>query len=745
MSRFLVFAKTTPGLERTLRAEITNVLGSQGAFLENGTRIVPEKGVVAVWVSQEGLWQLVHRSRVAERLRIHLHTLQRSRLTYKALGAVVEKSNWRAYFPKTVIPPVRVKLPNGDISEPFSNPNTAALQSRLGKWIFDRLCGAKKVILDPNVEHQWQEVPRYAALSPTEKQNLAKTTFADHSQVYFRLEGTVGTLTLDALSGLGDAQLLDRRGYRQQTTHFALREHLAAACARRAKITPPVTLWDPFCGTGTIPIEHLAMLKDIPSFFGGDSTTFEPESRYAQKLPVPRIVRSQFAFQKWPLFEKEEAKYKELLDGLLNAAKANISRPSILAIGSDVNPKSLEAARFNSERSQLRGFVNWLEGDFEEVYKRYLVRENTYNKGFDPDTMPLGILTNLPYGSPAARREIRELRKASYLERQADRDLSLAIEHPDWREKEEANWRGDDAPTKKATKKEKELQLKEEQEYEQKTLELYQRFGKFLKRHPQISPVFVITGHPRFTETSNLKWMPVMRFLNGGVNVHLFKLVRPKRPLRQAIQQKERKRLPFQVEEVAEEGEGKENPMPFQEEGEEDENEQQDGVSEEETNEVTVVEEQKQKGFLTKKEKEAAKESTKLNFFKAKYEGKLRTPTYGNLDQNNNSSKYYHDNRTYNNYNSNPTNNTNNNNNSDNSEKKKKKQSKTTNPHVLRKNAKKRASYLAKKITSAKKKYVPPEDAKQAKAGDKKKKKKNNKKLRQKKPRTYKKFNKAKK
>lgn len=58
-SRILVFAKTTPGLERTLRAELTQVLGGHGSFLEKTSHIEPEQGVVAVWVSHEGLLRLL--------------------------------------------------------------------------------------------------------------------------------------------------------------------------------------------------------------------------------------------------------------------------------------------------------------------------------------------------------------------------------------------------------------------------------------------------------------------------------------------------------------------------------------------------------------------------------------------------------------------------------------------------------------------------------------------------------------
>lgn len=81
---------------------------------------------------------------------------------------------------------------------------------------------------------------------------------------FFILKDNV-TLMID-LSG----EPLHKRGYRPQAGIAPLRETLAAALAKYACLKEDILLWDPFCGSGTIPIEAaMIMTNTAPGAFLG--------------------------------------------------------------------------------------------------------------------------------------------------------------------------------------------------------------------------------------------------------------------------------------------------------------------------------------------------------------------------------------------------------------------------------------------------------------------------------------------
>ena len=55
---------------------------------------------------------------------------------------------------------------------------------------------------------------------------------------------------------------LHKRGYRTETVEAPLRETLAAAMVKISRPREEVLLWDPFCGSGTIPIEAALMMTN---------------------------------------------------------------------------------------------------------------------------------------------------------------------------------------------------------------------------------------------------------------------------------------------------------------------------------------------------------------------------------------------------------------------------------------------------------------------------------------------------
>ena len=56
---------------------------------------------------------------------------------------------------------------------------------------------------------------------------------------------------------------LYKRGYRKETGEAPIRETLAAALCKISRPREDVLFWDPFCGSGTIPIEAAMIAANI--------------------------------------------------------------------------------------------------------------------------------------------------------------------------------------------------------------------------------------------------------------------------------------------------------------------------------------------------------------------------------------------------------------------------------------------------------------------------------------------------
>ncbi len=123
---------------------------------------------------------------------------------------------------------------------------------------------------------------RYTTPSPTgwESRLRAQTDeggTATHQLVVVRVANDQVTISVDS-----SGTLLHKRGYRQAIAKAPLRETLAAAIIMASGWDRQSPLLDPFCGSGTIPIEAAMMALGIPP--GADR---------------------HFAFMDWPGFDAE--------------------------------------------------------------------------------------------------------------------------------------------------------------------------------------------------------------------------------------------------------------------------------------------------------------------------------------------------------------------------------------------------------------------------------------------------------
>lgn len=120
---------------------------------------------------------------------------------------------------------------------------------------------------------------RSALFSIPDCQKIVKKAIVDrlspiYGQTWFSEEGVRHPIEFFILNDEASLMLdlsgtaLHKRGYRPRAGAAPLRETLAAAVAKIARPREDVLFWDPFCGTGTIPIEAaLLMTNTAPGLF----------------------------------------------------------------------------------------------------------------------------------------------------------------------------------------------------------------------------------------------------------------------------------------------------------------------------------------------------------------------------------------------------------------------------------------------------------------------------------------------
>lgn len=160
------------------------------------------------------------------------------------------------------------------------------------------------------------------------------------------------TVSVDS-SGL----LLHKRGYRQAVAKAPLRETLAAALLMASGWDLRSPLLDPFCGSGTIPIEAALMALGIPP--GKDRL---------------------FAFMDWPGYD--ESRWKTIL---ADQPEPPASLPPIL--GSDRDAGAVKMAYENAERA---GVADRIEFTCQAV--------SSITPPHSPHGTANWVVTNPPYG-----------------------------------------------------------------------------------------------------------------------------------------------------------------------------------------------------------------------------------------------------------------------------------------------------------------------------------------------------------
>ncbi|WP_416197233.1 MAG: Putative N6-adenine-specific DNA methylase [Sporanaerobacter sp.] len=167
----------------------------------------------------------------------------------------------------------------------------------------------------------------------------------------------IATLTIDT-SGEG----LHKRGYRESSVEAPIKETLAAALINLSYWNHERILVDPFCGSGTIPIEAAMIGKNI----------------------APGIQRS-FASENWPRINKEYWK-----EAKINARKAILQDRKLNIKAFDIDKEAIEISKENAFEIGVDDCIDFNVGnvlDFK-THEKYGV-----------------IISNPPYGERLGNKE----------------------------------------------------------------------------------------------------------------------------------------------------------------------------------------------------------------------------------------------------------------------------------------------------------------------------------------------------
>ena len=165
-------------------------------------------------------------------------------------------------------------------------------------------------------------------LKSKHKTQWLKETGAKY-QIQFAIMNDIAALYIDT-TGAG----LHKRGYRLAGNAAPLRETLAAAIVKLSRYKGRESVCDPFCGSGTIPIE--AALTAINR--------------------APGLSRS-FQAQKWAWLEKC------VWDDALQEAKSREFRGDYDIWGGDIDSKSVAIAKENAKRAGVSDYIRFETAD----------------------------------------------------------------------------------------------------------------------------------------------------------------------------------------------------------------------------------------------------------------------------------------------------------------------------------------------------------------------------------------------
>lgn len=194
------------------------------------------------------------------------------------------------------------------------------------------------------------------------KHNISRFTKSSHRhRLEISLLNDIASITLDTS---GDS--LHKRGYRDKQGAAPLKETMAAALVKLSFYNKDRPFFDPFCGSGTIPIEALLIARNIAPGLDRDFDSMN------------------FKFIDADLFKKARMEAMEKID----------YKSKVYIDASDISHKSIAIAKHNLENLGLSDDIRFFVKDFRDVDIK-----NNYGV----------MITNPPYGKRLEEDNLRSL------------------------------------------------------------------------------------------------------------------------------------------------------------------------------------------------------------------------------------------------------------------------------------------------------------------------------------------------
>lgn len=304
------FAIAAPGLEPLVAREL-------GALPVRGVREVV--GGVEFTADAAGLAAAQLRLRTASRVLVRLASFKAT--AFHELERSARQMPWAAVLPPDASFTLRVTCRKSRLY------HSDAVAERVAAAIVRSVPGARLAGASDGDEAEDADAGAVDGTIDAVGADAGEPDLAHTPQLFVvRFDRDRCTISADA-----SGELLHRRGYRQAVARAPMRETLAAALVISSGWDPATPLLDPFCGSGTIPIEAALIARRI----------------------APGLQR-EFAAERWP------STPAGVWDAARAAAAAEVlpSAPAPI-LGSDRDAGAIEAARANAERAGVAGDITF--------------------------------------------------------------------------------------------------------------------------------------------------------------------------------------------------------------------------------------------------------------------------------------------------------------------------------------------------------------------------------------------------
>ncbi len=341
--RFDLFAACAPGFESVTAAELFSLGIANPTAVPGGVEF---RGFLS-HVYRVNLW-----SRTAERILVRLASFQA--ITFKELRDKAKQIEWEKYLRPGDRLSIRATCKKSRLI------HSDAVAERVQLAIADRLSMAQKILTEREASA--------AAHGPRPRGRVVQSTARTRSESDSLLDNETSTQTIIVrivddectLSRDSSGELLHFRGYRQAIAKASLRETLAASMILASGWKADQPLIDPFCGSGTIPIEAALIARHI----------------------APGLQRS-FAFMKWPRFD--QAAWHKLI---AQATESILPHAPSIIRGSDRDAGAIEASRSNAERAGVLTDIEFKQqavSDIQSIDRAWIISNLPYGQRLDAD------------------------------------------------------------------------------------------------------------------------------------------------------------------------------------------------------------------------------------------------------------------------------------------------------------------------------------------------------------------------